>query len=64
MVRRRTVIIGCALLGVVGLTSFPRLLLGSDQPRAKELIQSHCVQCHRLEGKPDSRFNLKAPDLI
>ncbi len=64
MVQRRRVMIGCALLLVVGLASFPRLLLGSDQPRAKELIQSSCVQCHRLEGKPDSRFNLKAPDLM
>ena len=30
----------------------------------KELIQNTCAGCHRLEGKPDSRFNLKAPDLI
>ena len=37
---------------------------GSDQSRAKEIIQQTCVQCHRLEGQPDSRFNLMAPDLI
>ena len=44
--------------------SSPRLLFGSDQSRSKEIIQQTCVQCHQLEGKADSRFNLKAPDLI
>ncbi|MEO6545866.1 MAG: c-type cytochrome, partial [Nitrospiraceae bacterium] len=61
---RRGVVIGSALLALVGLMSSPRLSFGSDQPRAKEILQQTCVQCHRLEGKPDSRFNLKAPDLI
>ena len=50
--------VGC-VLGLV-----PKPLFGGDQQRAKELIQQTCVQCHRLEGKADSRFNLKAPDLI
>jgi mono/diheme cytochrome c family protein len=58
------VIVGGALLVSVGLMSAPRLLFGSDQTRAKELIQQACVQCHRLEGQADSRFNLRAPDLI
>ena len=61
---RKTAVIGSALIALVGLLSFPRLLLGSDHARAKELIQQACVQCHRLEGKAESRFNLKAPDLI
>ena len=61
---RKTVVIGSALIALVGLLSFPRLLLGSDHARAKELIQQACVQCHRLEGKAESRFNLRAPDLI
>ena len=61
---RKTAVIGGALIALVGLLSFPRLLLGSDDARAKELIQQACVQCHRLEGKAESRFNLKAPDLI
>lgn len=60
----RGVMIGGAVIALVGLMSFPRLLFGSDQSRAKELIQQACVQCHRLEGQPDSRFNLRAPDLI
>lgn len=37
--------IGCALVLVVGLASFPRLLFGSDQHRAKELIQNNCAGC-------------------
>ena len=56
--------IGCTLVVLVALMSFPRLLLGSDENRAKELIQQACIQCHRLEGKAESRFNLRAPDLI
>ena len=61
---RKSVVIGGALLTLVGLMSTPRLLFGSDQPRAKELIQQACVSCHRLEGTAESRFNLRAPDLI
>src|SRR5574341_1314224 len=64
MTLTRGIVVGGALLALVGLMSFPRLLFGSDQPRAKEILQQTCVQCHRLEGKPDSRFNLKAPDLM
>src|SRR6478735_2037291 len=64
MTLRKTAVIGSALIALVGLLSFPRLLLGSDHARAKELIQQACVQCHRLEGKAESRFNLRAPDLI
>ena len=60
----RGVMLGGAVLVLVGLMSFPRLLFGGDHSQAKDIIQQTCVQCHRLEGKPDSRFNLKAPDLI
>ena len=61
---RIRVVIGSAVLVLVGLMSSPQLSFASDQARAKEIIQQTCVQCHRLEGQPDSRFNLKAPDLI
>ncbi len=61
---RRRVVIGGAVLTLLGLMSFSPPLFASDQVRAKEIIQQTCVQCHRLEGQPDSRFNLKAPDLI
>ena len=60
----RGVMIAGAVLALVGLTSFPRLLLGSEPSRAKELIQQACVQCHRLEGHAESRFKLRAPDLM
>src|SRR5215211_7360028 len=62
-VRRRLVLAG-AVIALVGLMSSPRVLFGSDQGRAKELIQQACVSCHRVEGQPDSRFNMRAPDLI
>ncbi len=61
---RTGMVMGGALLMVVGLLSTPRLLLGSEPVRAKDLIQQTCVQCHRLDGHAESRFNLKAPDLI
>ncbi len=62
-VRIRTVV-GSAALVLVGLMSSPQLSFGNDQARAKNIIQQTCVQCHRLEGQPDSRFKLHAPDLI
>ena len=61
---RRPMAVGSAVIILVGLMSLPHLLWGSDQLRAKELIQRACVQCHRLEGQADSRFTLRAPDLI
>lgn len=63
-VRREKRVIGAAVTLIMGLLSFQNLSFASDQSRAKELIQQTCVQCHRLEGTADSRFNLRAPDLI
>ncbi len=34
------------------------------QARIEGMIKNECAACHRLQGKEDSRFNLKAPDLI
>lgn len=34
------------------------------QERIENLVKNQCAGCHRLQGKEDSRFNLKAPDLI
>lgn len=62
--RKRLVFIGAVLIAMIGLMSAPRLLFGGNPARAKELLQQACVSCHRLEGKADSRFNLRAPDLI
>jgi mono/diheme cytochrome c family protein len=61
---RVRVVIGSVALVLLGLMSSPQLSFGSDQARAKDIIQQTCVQCHRLEGQPDSRFKLHAPDLM
>ena len=61
--RMRVGIVAIGML-IVGMFVFQGSSFASDQPRAKELIQQTCVQCHRLEGTADSRFNLRAPDLI
>ena len=55
-------VVAAAVL-IVGLLSSQQLRAG-DQSRAKELIKNACASCHRFEGKPDSRFNLRAPDLM
>ncbi|MDR4470598.1 MAG: cytochrome c, partial [Nitrospira sp.] len=55
---------GVVVLMLVGMLASPKLLHANDESRAKELIQQTCVQCHRLEGKAESRFKLHAPDLI
>ena len=47
-----------------GIVVIPAPAVGQRSKRVKELIQNSCAGCHRLEGKPDSRFNLQAPDLI
>lgn len=64
MTTRRAVALSLALFAGCVLGLVPKPLFGGDQQRAKELIRQTCVQCHRLEGNADSRFNLKAPDLI
>jgi mono/diheme cytochrome c family protein len=56
--------LGWALIALIEQVSTPMISLGYDQNRAKDIVQQTCAQCHRLEGKPDSRFNLRAPDLI
>lgn len=60
----RGLVIGGALLVLAGVMSTPKLLFGSDHQRAKELLEQACVGCHRLQGTAESRFNLRAPDLI
>jgi len=64
MKARRIIISGMAVLFVVLASTFPRVLLGSDGARSQTLIQKTCAACHRFEGKPESRFNVKAPDLM
>ena len=61
---RRVVLVGCVILGLMLAAAFPRFLLAGDQQRIKDLIQQSCASCHRFEGQPESRFKLKAPDLM
>ncbi len=57
-------VIAATMTLTAGLVLFQDPSFGSDQSRAKDLLQQTCVQCHRLEGTADSRFNLRAPDLM
>ncbi|MBX3332005.1 MAG: c-type cytochrome [Nitrospira sp.] len=57
-------VIAATVALTAGLVLFQDPSFGRDQSRAKDLLQQTCVQCHRLEGTADSRFNLRAPDLI
>jgi mono/diheme cytochrome c family protein len=60
----RTIVGGGAVVALALLVGVPQLLFGGNEPRAKELIRQACAGCHRFEGKADSRFTLRAPDLI
>ena len=64
MIARRRAAIGGVLVMLAALTAIPSPSVAGDQSRAKDIVQQTCAQCHRLEGKADSRFNLRAPDLI
>ncbi|MDF0677161.1 MAG: c-type cytochrome [Nitrospira sp.] len=57
-------VIAATVTLTAGVALFQDPSFASDQSRAKDPLQQTCVQCHRLEGTADSRFNLRAPDLI
>jgi len=49
------------------LLAFSTALIGNalaETQEAKDLIQNDCATCHKFEGDPESKFNLKAPDLM
>lgn len=64
MKMRQRIVGGCAVLALALMIGVPQMLFGGNQSRAKEVMQQACASCHRFEGKADSRFNLRAPDLI
>ncbi len=64
MSRRGSSIGGLAVLTVALMVGVPHLLWGGEGQRAKELIKNACASCHRFEGKPESRFKLRAPDMM
>ena len=42
----------------------PSIVWAGNDGYAEKLINSQCKSCHRFEGKPKSKFELKAPDLM
>jgi len=42
----------------------PSSLWAGSDGYAEKIINSQCKGCHRFEGKPKSKFELKAPDLM
>jgi cytochrome c2 len=54
---------GFAVLLFIFLT-MPLGVLAGDDGFAEKIINSQCKNCHRFEGKPKSKFDLKAPDMM
>jgi mono/diheme cytochrome c family protein len=54
----------CFAVLLFALMSAPAVLWASDDGFAEKIINSQCKNCHRFEGKPKSKFELKAPDLM
>jgi mono/diheme cytochrome c family protein len=42
----------------------PSSLWAGNDGYAEKIINSQCKSCHRFKGKPKSKFELKAPDLM
>ena len=42
----------------------PLSLFAADAQETEALVKNMCSTCHKFEGKEESRFNLKAPDLM
>lgn len=60
---RRLSVVYLALL-LFALMSTPSVLWANDDGFAEKIINTQCKNCHRFEGKPKSKFDLKAPDLM
>ncbi|MDT7042378.1 c-type cytochrome [Candidatus Nitronereus thalassa] len=39
-------------------------LWAADEQQAEMMVKNVCATCHKFQGDPESRFNLKAPDLM
>ena len=51
---------------VGGFVTFgtPAFLLASGTQEAESLVKTNCSTCHKFQGEGESRFNLRAPDLM
>ena len=55
---------GLLLAFFLSFWTSPTQVFASDTQEAESLIINTCSTCHKFEGKAESRFNLKAPDLM
>lgn len=39
-------------------------VVAADERAIEQLIQGQCANCHKFKGEPESKFNLKGPDLM
>ncbi len=60
----RRIIVGAAVVIVGTAGGFSTALLAGDEQRAERVIKGTCADCHKYVGEPESRFSLKAPDLM
>lgn len=60
----KKIIVGSAVLVISVAGALSANLLADDEQRAERLIKGACAGCHKFSGKAESRFNLKAPDLM
>ncbi|KMP10398.1 hypothetical protein UZ36_07735 [Candidatus Nitromaritima sp. SCGC AAA799-C22] len=51
-------------LGAIFLCAISADLLAADEKAVEQLIQGQCSTCHKFKGQPESKFNLKGPDLM
>ncbi len=51
------------VIGISFLLTWPILSWAEGVEHAETIIAKNCSTCHKFEGKEESRFNLKAPDL-
>lgn len=57
--------VGIALIGtIVLLLGGGPSLWAADEQQAEMMVKNVCSTCHKFQGEPESRFNLKAPDLM
>lgn len=52
------------ILGGFMTLGSPATILATDVQEAESLIKTNCSTCHKFQGEGESRFNLKAPDLM
>ena len=63
--RKSWVHLGLVLLGSIFLVlSIGTNLWASDIQQAEMMVKNVCSTCHKFQGEGESRFNLKAPDLM